>query len=99
VRIRWPAVPLFITINQFLRPYFQNRCENVSAETSDYVERTSLRSNEFLWPGPDLRAIPGRDESTIAYGALPPRFFVHVRERFRERDRSEKKSMRVARTE
>jgi hypothetical protein len=53
---------------------------------------------EFLWPGPDLRAIPGRDESTIAYGALPPRFFVHVRERFLERDRSEK-SMRVARTE
>ena len=25
-------------------------------------------ANEFPWPGPDLRAIPGRDESTIAYG-------------------------------
>jgi hypothetical protein len=33
-------------------------------------------ANEFLWPGPDLRAIPGRDDSTIAYGTLPPRFFA-----------------------
>jgi hypothetical protein len=55
-------------------------------------------ANEFLWPGPDLRAIPGRDESTIAYGALPPRFFTHVRERFLERDRREK-SIRVERSE
>jgi hypothetical protein len=55
-------------------------------------------ANEFLWPGPDLRAIPGRDDSTIAYGTLPPRFFAHVRERFLERDRSEK-STRVQRTE
>jgi hypothetical protein len=38
--------------------------------------------NEFVWPGPDLRPLPGRDESTIVYGALPPKFFAHVRDRF-----------------
>jgi hypothetical protein len=47
-------------------------------------------ANEFVWPGPDLRSVPGRDESTITYGALPPRFFVHVRDKFLERDRQEK---------
>jgi hypothetical protein len=36
----------------------------------------------FVWPGPDLRPVPGRDESTVLYGALPPKFFAHVRDRF-----------------
>jgi hypothetical protein len=47
-------------------------------------------ANEFVWPGPDLRPIPGRDASTVAYGPLPPRLFAHVRDRFLERDRREK---------
>jgi len=38
-------------------------------------------TNDFLWPGPDLRprrdAPPGRFD----YGLLPPRFFAHVRDR------------------
>jgi hypothetical protein len=55
-------------------------------------------ANEFVWPGPDLRPIPGRDASTIAYGPLPPRLFAHVRDRFLERDRREK-SAHVKRTE
>jgi len=38
--------------------------------------------NEFVWPGPDLRPLPGRDQSTIVYGVLPPKFFDHVRDRF-----------------
>jgi hypothetical protein len=38
--------------------------------------------NEFLWPGPDLRPIPGRHLSTIAYGFLPPRLFNTVHQRF-----------------
>jgi len=54
--------------------------------------------NEFVWPGPDLRTVPGRDESTNAYGPLPPRFFAYVRDKFLERDRHEK-SRRVKRTE
>ena len=42
-------------------------------------------ANEFVWPGPDLRPVPGRDGSTIVHGALPPKFFVHVRDRFLQR--------------
>jgi hypothetical protein len=55
-------------------------------------------ANEFVWPGPDLRTVPGRDESTIAYGPLAPRFFAHVRDKFLERDQREK-SGRVKRTD
>jgi hypothetical protein len=55
-------------------------------------------ANEFVWPGPDLRPLPGRDASTVAYGPLPPRLFAQVRNKFLERDRTEK-SARVARTE
>jgi hypothetical protein len=54
--------------------------------------------NEFVWPGPDLRPLPGRDESTIVYGALPPKFFTYIRDRFLalvDRD----KATRVHRTE
>lgn len=31
--------------------------------------------NTFVWPGPDLRPVPGREPSTIYYGPLPPRLF------------------------
>jgi hypothetical protein len=55
-------------------------------------------ANEFTWPGPDLRAVPGRDVSTITYGTLPPRFFAHVRDKFLELDQRQK-SARVKRTE
>ncbi len=37
--------------------------------------------NDFIWPGPDLRPVPGGDGS-IVYGVLPPRLFDEVRERF-----------------
>jgi hypothetical protein len=55
-------------------------------------------ANAFIWPSPDLRDVPGRDEPSIVYGTLPSTFFAHVRDRFLERDRSEK-SMRVTRTD
>ena len=55
-------------------------------------------ANEFVWPGPDLRPVPGRDASTIVYGPLPPRLFARVRDRFLERDQREK-SGHVKRTE
>lgn len=38
--------------------------------------------NEFIWPGPDLRRLPGADESSVAYGMLPPRLFASIRDRF-----------------
>lgn len=37
-------------------------------------------TNDFLWPGPDLRPIPGTSPSRFDYGMLPPRFFAHIRD-------------------
>ena len=38
--------------------------------------------NEFTWPGPDVRRAPGGDESSVAYGMLPPGLFAIIRDRF-----------------
>ncbi len=38
-------------------------------------------TNDFLWPGPDLRPRRDTDPSRFDYGMLPPRFFAHVRDR------------------
>jgi len=53
--------------------------------------------NEFTWPGPDLRPVPGGDGS-IAYGVLPPRLFNEVREQFLARAR-QRGAVRVPRSE
>jgi hypothetical protein len=49
-------------------------------------------TNDFLWPGPDLR--PARPP----YGMLPPCFFAHVRDRILQAHERRKLS-RVQRTE
>jgi hypothetical protein len=36
--------------------------------------------NEFIWPGPDLRPVPGGTDGSIAYGFLPPGLFESVRQ-------------------
>ena len=38
--------------------------------------------NDFVWPGPDLRFLPGRGPESAAYGFLPPLVFRVVRDRF-----------------
>ena len=38
--------------------------------------------NDFLWPGYDLRPIPGSEPTRMDYGVLPPRFFDRVRTAF-----------------
>jgi hypothetical protein len=38
--------------------------------------------NEFVWPGFDLRMIPGRSPRTVAYGFLTPGFFATLRTRW-----------------
>lgn len=53
--------------------------------------------NEFIWPGPDIRPVPGGDGS-IAYGVLPPRLFDVVRDRFLARA-EQGGAVRVPRTE
>jgi hypothetical protein len=39
-------------------------------------------TNSFIWPGPDLRPLPGRGPETVAFGMLPPTLFALVRDRF-----------------
>jgi PemK-like, MazF-like toxin of type II toxin-antitoxin system len=36
-------------------------------------------ANEFQWPGPDVRPVPGREPTTIYYGPLPPAFYAKIR--------------------
>lgn len=37
--------------------------------------------NEFVWPGPDVRPVPGHEPATIYYGPLPPALFDHIKRR------------------
>ncbi|MDF2764359.1 MAG: hypothetical protein K0S81_1353 [Rhodospirillales bacterium] len=38
-------------------------------------------ANEFVWPGPDLRLVPGT-RGKFTYGYLPPKLFRRIREAF-----------------
>lgn len=55
-------------------------------------------TNDFLWPGPDLRPIPGIRPGRFHYGMLPPRFFSYVRDSILQAHRL-RTLRRVARTE
>lgn len=55
-------------------------------------------ANDFIWPGPDLRPLPGRDPSTVAYGFLPPGFMQVLRERLEQR-RRQRRLRAVSRSE
>lgn len=54
--------------------------------------------NEFIWPGPDLRFLPGKGPESAVYGFLPPKLLRIVRDRFLTAIRT-KKAARVRRTE
>jgi hypothetical protein len=86
--------PFWITITHSPPPDLADAIE-IPTETKKRLGLDTDRSwimiteaNEFLWPGPDLRPVPGDDASTIAYGPLPPRFFAQVRDKFLERHQS-----------
>jgi len=55
-------------------------------------------ANTFVWPGPDLRLLPGKGLESAAYGFLPPKFFRVVRERFLAANRANRAAF-VKRTE
>lgn len=38
-------------------------------------------TNDFLWPGPDLKTVSRSKPVRYDYGMLPPRFFAHIRDR------------------
>jgi hypothetical protein len=49
-------------------------------------------ANDFVWPGPDLRPLPGKGLESVAYGFLPPRFFRVLRDRIALRYRARRLS-------
>lgn len=49
-------------------------------------------TNDFLWPGPDLRPISRAKPNKFDYGMLPPKFFAHVREKILQAHLSRKLS-------
>jgi hypothetical protein len=56
-------------------------------------------TNDFVWPGPDLRPIPGQTgPKSHSYGILPPRFFSYVRNRILMRA-NEHRLRRIPRSE
>lgn len=55
-------------------------------------------ANRFLWPGPDLRPLPGKGPASAAFGFLPPDVFRAVRDRFLARVRANRAAT-VPRTE
>jgi hypothetical protein len=40
-----------------------------------------IETNDFIWPGPDLKPLPRSKPLRYDYGMLPPRFFAHIRDR------------------
>ena len=45
-------------------------------------------TNDFIWPGPDIRPVPGSFPPRFAYGMLPPGFYAHIRGKILELHRS-----------
>jgi hypothetical protein len=37
-------------------------------------------TNDFLWPGPDIRPVARGGVSRFEFGMLPPRYFAHLRD-------------------
>ena len=72
-----------------------------SAISASMEERSWVvlsESNLFDWPGPDLRRIGDRNDSSVAYGFLPPRLFAELQRRFLALEAAGL-SRRVSRTE
>ncbi len=38
-------------------------------------------TNDFLWPGPDVRAVPRIRPQRYDYGMLPPKFYAFIRDK------------------
>jgi hypothetical protein len=55
-------------------------------------------ANDFLWPGPDLRFLPGQGPESVVIGRLPPGFLNVLRERLEQR-RRERRLLITNRTE
>lgn len=57
-------------------------------DASSWVVLSEL--NSFIWPGFDLRPIPGRKEWDCVYGVLPPGLFRNIKSAIVERARAKR---------
>ena len=58
----------------------------------------TTEANAFIWPGPDIRPVPGRTPRTVVYGRIPDGLLRQVARSFlANRDRQQ--SRRVVRTQ
>ena len=55
-------------------------------------------TNDFLWPGPDLRPISRAKPDQFHYGMLPPKFYALIRDRILQAH-SRRRLSRVERSE
>jgi hypothetical protein len=46
--------------------------------------------NKFVWPGSDLRTVPGRDPRTYVYGSMPHALLVQARQKLMEFSQGER---------
>ena len=58
----------------------------------------TTEANAFVWPGPDIRPIPGRTPSTVIYGRVPIGLLRRVARSYLE-NRAKQKSRFVPRSE
>jgi PemK-like, MazF-like toxin of type II toxin-antitoxin system len=68
------------------RPDDASRAIEISAATKRRLGLDGEKSwiildhaNEFEWPGPDVRPVPGRDPATIYHGPLPPALYAQIK--------------------
>ena len=61
----------------------------IPAKTKERLNLDDARSwivisewNEFIWPGPDLRRLPGATDASVSYGMLPLGLFSTIRDKF-----------------
>ncbi len=61
-------------------PELPDMAVEIPRAVKEYLKLDSERSwivcsevNRFVWPGPDLRRIPGSDPVSWSYGVLPPK--------------------------
>jgi mRNA-degrading endonuclease toxin of MazEF toxin-antitoxin module len=40
--------------------------------------------NEFDWPGPDLRSVPGKSPASCSYGLLPASLYITIRDHLKK---------------
>jgi hypothetical protein len=58
----------------------------------------TTEANAFVWPGPDIRPIPGRTPTTVVYGRVPDGLLRQVARSFLA-NRNRQRSRRVRRSQ